>query len=92
MLSFRKPESDKSVKYIEQTNLKVPIRFLETFDFIFRAFMAGGLELASLGRFIYKIAISLKGVHPIIFVSNIFPNSQLIQKCIYYQQLFQNSN
>ena len=33
----------------------------------------------------------LKGVHPIIFMLNIFPNSQLIQKCIHNQQLFQNT-
>ena len=29
----------------------------------------------------------LKGVNPIIFVLNIFPNSHLIQKCIQNQQL-----
>ena len=33
----------------------------------------------------------LKELHPIIFVSNIFPNSHLIQKCIHNQQMFQNS-
>ena len=33
----------------------------------------------------------VKGLHPIIFVSNIFPNSHLIQKFIQNQQLFQNS-
>jgi len=33
----------------------------------------------------------LQGVYPIIFVSNIFPNSHLIQKCIHNRQLFQNS-
>ena len=32
----------------------------------------------------------LKWVHSIILVSNIFPNSHLIQKCIQNQQLFQN--
>ena len=35
-----------------------------------------------------KANIFLKGVHPIIYVSNIFPNSHLIQKCIQFQQLF----
>ena len=33
----------------------------------------------------------LKGVHPIIFVWNIFPHSHLIHICIHNQQLFQNS-
>ena len=33
----------------------------------------------------------LKGVHPIIFVLNIFPNLHLIQKYIHNQQLFWNS-
>ena len=33
----------------------------------------------------------VKCLHPIIFVSNIFPNSHLIQKCIHNQQLFWNS-
>ena len=33
----------------------------------------------------------LKWLHPIIFVSNIFPNSHLIQKCIHNQQLFLNN-
>ena len=33
----------------------------------------------------------LKGAHPIIFVPNIFPNSHLIQKCIWNPQLFWNS-
>ena len=32
----------------------------------------------------------LKGVHPIIFVLNIFPNLHLIQKCIHNHQLFWN--
>ena len=35
--------------------------------------------------------IYIKGVHPIFFVLNIFPNLHLIQKCIYNQQLFWNS-
>ena len=35
---------------------------------------------------IYKFS-RLKGVHPIIFVPNIFPNSHLIQKCMHSQQL-----
>jgi hypothetical protein len=35
-----------------------------------------------------KLPNLLKGVHSIIFVSNIFPNSHLIQKCIQNQQLF----
>jgi hypothetical protein len=34
-----------------------------------------------------KLPNLLKGVHPIIFVSNIFPNSHLIQKCIQNQQV-----
>ena len=38
-----------------------------------------------------KILLFIKWLHPIIFVSNIFPNSHLIQKCIHNQQLFQNS-
>ena len=38
-----------------------------------------------------KSVIALKGVHPIMFVLNIFPNLHLIQKCIYNQQLFWNS-
>ena len=38
---------------------------------------------------IYKFS-RLKGVHPIIFVSNIFPNSHLIQKRI-HNQLILNS-
>ena len=38
-----------------------------------------------------RIIWLLKGVHPIIFVSNIFPNSHLIQKCIQNQQLFQKN-
>ena len=33
----------------------------------------------------------LKGVHPIIFGSNIFSNPHLIQKCIQFQLLFWNS-
>ena len=33
----------------------------------------------------------VKGVHPTVFVLNIFPNLHLIQKCIYNQQLFWNS-
>ena len=35
--------------------------------------------------------IYIKGVHPTVFVLNIFPNLHLIQKCIYNQQLFWNS-
>ena len=38
------------------------------------------------------LEILLKRVHSIIFVSNIFPNSHLIQKSIQNQQLFQNSS
>ena len=34
--------------------------------------------------------IYIKGVHPTVFVLNIFPNLHLIQKCIYNQQLFWN--
>ena len=35
----------------------------------------------------FKAVEGLKGVHPIIFLSNIFPNSHLIQKRIRNQQL-----
>ena len=41
--------------------------------------------------FSYVLVYVLKGVHPIIFVSNIFPNSHLIQKFIQNQQLIQNN-
>ena len=46
-------------------------------------------QLSSI-RTIWKnfLSFQLKGVHLIIFVSNIFPNSYLIQKCIHNQQLF----
>ena len=40
---------------------------------------------------LFFIYIQLMGVHPIIFVSNIFRNSHLILKCIHNQQLFWNS-
>ena len=44
-----------------------------------------------LSRFVVcKNDVLLKGVHLIIFVLNMFPNSHLIQKCIHNQQLFQN--
>ena len=32
-----------------------------------------------------KVIKIIKGVHPLIFVLNIFPNSHLIQKCIHNQ-------
>ena len=37
---------------------------------------------------VFGILVTLKWLHYIIFVSNIFPNSHLIQKCIHNQQLF----
>ena len=55
-------------------------------DWIFSLFLYSSIPSPWLMR------ILLKGVHPIIFLSNIFPNFHLIQKCIHNQQLFQNKD
>ena len=70
------------------------LTFLELFDF-WGIYFASEIFVCSdhkLGKNILKdFDLKLKGVHTIIFGSNIFPNSHLIQKCIQFQQLFWNS-
>ena len=67
-----------------QPKLEMPI-------YVSKIHHCGRRDFFRLLTFLKLPSALLKGVHPIIFGSNIFPNSHLIQKCIQFQQLFWNS-
>ena len=78
--------------YLKCLCKKIPILLNIIHHIRFWRFFLDCCEKSILWNRNYTFPITVvKGLHPIIFVSNIFPNSHLIQKCIHNQQLFQNS-